>query len=138
MEPRIVGPGFHRVVAVTHRHLPTVFTGSSYSWLTMGFITGLTDISTMELLLEDLRTLSLSQAGALELQLEPTDIDAMVADLAATYHSVEPPISVGVVGSVDQRMDLDPVRVRQVLNNLLTNASTACGRGLRPMRRNSS
>jgi two-component system sensor histidine kinase BaeS len=84
----------------------------------------LADIETMERLLDDLRTLSLSQAGALSLHPEPTDLDAMAADLAHAYRSVDPGISVAVDGTIGT-LTLDPVRIREVLTNVLNNAVTA-------------
>jgi signal transduction histidine kinase len=87
----------------------------------------LADVETMERLLEDLRTLSLSQAGALSLHPEPTDIDAMATDLAHAYRSAE--IDVRVEGSVGRMVEVDPIRIREVFINLLNNASTALSGG---------
>jgi signal transduction histidine kinase len=87
----------------------------------------LADVETMERLLEDLRTLSLSQAGALSLHPEPTDIDAMATDLAHAYRSAE--IDVRVEGSVGRMVEVDPIRIREVFINLLNNASTALSAG---------
>ena len=85
----------------------------------------LADIRTMERLLEDLRTLSLSQAGALSLHPEPTDLDAIVDDLAHAYRSVDPQITVAVDGRLGRSLEVDPVRIREVLTNLLNNAMSA-------------
>jgi signal transduction histidine kinase len=84
----------------------------------------LADIETMERLLDDLRTLSLSQAGALSLHPEPTDLNALAADLAHAYRSVDSHISVEVDGVIGNLV-VDPVRIREVLTNLLNNAVTA-------------
>jgi len=76
---------------------------------------------TLELLIEDLRTLALSEAGALTLNREPVD-------LAILVHEV---LSAQPAGGVEVRADLpadlphpnaDPVRLRAVLNNLVANA----------------
>ncbi len=71
-------------------------------------------------LVEDLRTLALSEAGALPLQKESTDIVALARDVVRSM--------TGSGASVDVRaphaviIDLDPVRIREVLTNLLSNA----------------
>ncbi len=76
---------------------------------------------TLEMLIEDLRTLALSEAGALTLNREPVD-------LAILVHEV---LSAQPAGGVEVRADLpadlphptaDPVRLRAVLNNLVANA----------------
>jgi len=71
-------------------------------------------------LVEDLRTLALSEAGALPLQKESTDIVALAQDVVRSMQgsgaSLEAPVG-GVI-----TVDLDPVRVREVLTNLLSNA----------------
>lgn len=90
----------------------------------------LIDIKTMERLLEDLRTLSLSQAGALGLHREPTDLDAMMIDLAGAYGADDPTIGVTVDGLVGESVDVDPVRIRQVFTNVLNNAVVGGGRAI--------
>jgi signal transduction histidine kinase len=81
------------------------------------------DILMMERLLEDLRTLSLSQAGALSLHPEPTDIDDIAADLAHAYRTGD--IDVRTEGSIGEPVVVDPIRMREVLTNLLNNAVAA-------------
>jgi len=78
----------------------------------------------LERLIDDLRTLSLADAGALTLHRESTDLGALATDVVAGF---EPQAaSDGVVLAVDAGatapLDLDPRRVRQVIGNLLTNA----------------
>jgi two-component system sensor histidine kinase BaeS len=75
----------------------------------------------LEVLIEDLRTLALSEAGALTLAPEPVDLAVMVHDVFATH--AHP----GVELRADLPTDLkpvhaDPVRLRGVLNNLVANA----------------
>ena len=84
----------------------------------------LEDTHVLSRLIEDLRTLALSDAGALPLEREPADLVAFVRDVAA---SMEPEaarrsISVQVKASTEAVADIDPVRVREVLTNLLDNA----------------
>jgi signal transduction histidine kinase len=83
-----------------------------------------------------LRTLALSDAGALPLQREPTDVAALVretvrslaseADRQAVTLEVQTP-SEAVV------LDLDPLRIREVLTNLVTNALRHGRAGDRPV-----
>jgi signal transduction histidine kinase len=76
-------------------------------------------------LIEDLRTLALSDAGALQLQMESTDIVGLVHDAVrsmnaeATRKSVALKVTTSTETAV---LDLDPVRIREVLTNLLANA----------------
>lgn len=79
----------------------------------------------MEQLIEDLRTLSLADAGALVLHREPTDFAALVADVVAGFGPQAE--AGGVALEVDAPTDvddveLDPQRVRQVVTNLVSNA----------------
>src|SRR5829696_3530428 len=68
----------------------------------------------LDRLIEDLRTLALSEAGALSLHREPTDVSILAAAagvelVTATDDDVPP-------------LELDPVRIREVLGNLVANA----------------
>ena len=77
----------------------------------------------LEQLVDDLRTLSLADAGALPLHVEPTDLAALAADVVAGFE----PQAAGedVVLSVDaagpQLATVDPRRMRQVIGNLVSN-----------------
>ena len=80
---------------------------------------------TLELLSEDLRTVALTDAGALVLVREPVDLAVLVN---ATVAGFEPAASAaGVHLGADLAPDLpvieiDPVRIRSVIANLLANA----------------
>jgi len=76
-------------------------------------------------LVEDLRILALSDAGALPLQKEPTDLVDLVRDVVrrmtpeADKKSVVLSASSSVATFV---LDVDPVRIREVLTNIVSNA----------------
>ena len=69
-------------------------------------------------LVEDLGTLAHAEAGALELRKEPVDLGDLVRDVAA---SLPRPVAVDVPAELPA-IEVDPVRIRQVLLNLLANA----------------
>lgn len=78
----------------------------------------------MARLIEDLRTLALAEAGALTLQREPTDLAELARDAAAAFQAQAD--AAGVTLAVDApeavTADVDAVRIRAVLNNLIANA----------------
>jgi two-component system sensor histidine kinase BaeS len=78
---------------------------------------------TLDRLVEDLRTLALGDAGRLELHPETVSARALAADAVAAISTVaaDREVTVGVEGD-DAELDADPVRLIQVLTNLLTNA----------------
>jgi two-component system OmpR family sensor kinase/two-component system sensor histidine kinase BaeS len=74
-------------------------------------------------LIEDLRTLALSDAGVLVLQREPTDLGALVRDIARRFEPDAARASLSLTTTaLDVAVDVDPVRIREVLSNLLSNA----------------
>jgi two-component system sensor histidine kinase BaeS len=76
-------------------------------------------------LIEDLRTVSLSEAGTLALHPEPTDPDILIGEV---LHAFGPGATAAGVtlaaASADDLpiLDIDPVRIREVLSNLVANA----------------
>ena len=85
----------------------------------------LDEVTVMERLLADLRTLSLAEAGALALHPEPTDVTGIVADVADAYRRVATQSGVDIETDLDHSVGdllVDPVRLREVITNLLVNA----------------
>ena len=76
-------------------------------------------------LIDDLRTLALSEAGTLALHPEPTDPDILVAEVVRSFEPVAAAAQVELGAVVEGDLpilDLDPVRIREVLANLVANA----------------
>jgi two-component system OmpR family sensor kinase/two-component system sensor histidine kinase BaeS len=76
-------------------------------------------------LIDDLRTLALSEAGTLALHPEPTDPDILVADVVRSFEPVATTAQVELVAAIEGDLpilDVDPVRIREVLSNLVANA----------------
>jgi signal transduction histidine kinase len=76
-------------------------------------------------LIEDLRTVALSEAGALKLQKESTDVGVLVRDAVQAFTAeASERGSTLVVHAADDLAPLaaDPVRIREVVSNLLANA----------------
>ena len=83
------------------------------------------EVDLMERLLEDLRVLTLTEAGRLQLHREPTDIEAVIGDVVASFATVLEARNVTSRVEVETGMgelDVDPYRLRQVLSNLVSNA----------------
>jgi signal transduction histidine kinase len=76
-------------------------------------------------LVEDLRTVSLAEAGSLPLHREAVDLGHLVADVASALRpraeargaTIRTDVAPGL-----PELDLDPVRIHQVLSNLVDNA----------------
>jgi signal transduction histidine kinase len=78
----------------------------------------------LERLVDDLRTVSLAEAGSLSLHREPVDLGHLVRDAAA---ALAPKATDGRTIATDvepglPELELDPVRLRQVIGNLIDNA----------------
>jgi signal transduction histidine kinase len=78
-------------------------------------------------LVEDLRTLSSAESGALGLVREPTDIVALATDVVSAFvpRASEAGVALAIHATVPPEtrpISLDPVRIKEVLNNLIVNA----------------
>lgn len=85
----------------------------------------LDDTRTLARLVDDLRTLSNAESGTLALRKEPTDLTVLVRDAAKAFSADASArhVTLDVDGSTDLPLvDIDPVRIREVLTNLLSNA----------------
>lgn len=85
----------------------------------------LAEVHVLGRLVEDLRTLALSESGALKLEKELTDAGALANDVARAFQSKAQNRNVDL--HVEEATDLlpitiDAVRIREVLTNLVTNA----------------
>jgi two-component system sensor histidine kinase BaeS len=83
-------------------------------------------------LIDDLRTLSLSEAGMLKLHREPTDLARLLNEVAAGHRAAadEAGVSLTVEAASDlPTLELDPARLRQVVSNLIANALRFTPRG---------
>ncbi len=81
--------------------------------------------ATLDRLVEDLRTLVLTDAGNLVLHKETTDIGALVHDAVESFRPQAE--SAGITFTVEAAdkvptVEVDPARIRQVIGNLLSNA----------------
>jgi two-component system sensor histidine kinase BaeS len=76
-------------------------------------------------LVDDLRTVALSESGSLPLHREPSDLSIVATDAVAGFRPAA--TAAGVDLSVDiaeevPLLDVDPVRIREVVSNLVANA----------------
>jgi two-component system sensor histidine kinase BaeS len=92
----------------------------------------LDEVRVMERLVDDLRTLSLAEAGALPLHREPTDPAVLLEDVAAAHRARADAGSIAIkvaISGTPPTIDVDPVRIRQVVSNLVDNAIRAMTSG---------
>lgn len=76
-------------------------------------------------LVDDLRTVALSEGGNLPLHREPTDLSILAAESVASFQQAAETAGVRLeihVADDVPLLDIDPVRIREVLSNLVANA----------------
>jgi len=75
-------------------------------------------------LVDDLRTLALAESGSLKLKREPTDLAELIRDTMAGFEAQvrEKDLQVDLVPDEMEEIEIDPLRIREVLMNLLSNA----------------
>ena len=83
-------------------------------------------------LIEDLRTLSLAEAGTLTLHREPTDLAILAAEVGRSFEQLAGASGARIdVDAPDDLplLDVDPIRLREVLAYLVANALRYAGSG---------
>ena len=76
-------------------------------------------------LIDDLRTLTLAESGALQLQKEPTDLAMLIGETVASFHAQADSTGIALnteIASNVPMVNIDPARIREVLENLIANA----------------
>jgi two-component system OmpR family sensor kinase/two-component system sensor histidine kinase BaeS len=76
-------------------------------------------------LIDDLRTLALAESGTLQLQKEPTDLALLIGETVASFRAQANEAGVTLDADIAPNvpiLNLDPARIRQVLENLIANA----------------
>jgi two-component system OmpR family sensor kinase/two-component system sensor histidine kinase BaeS len=85
----------------------------------------LEDTRVLSRLVEDLRTLANAESGAFVLQREPTDLAVLIADVLGSFRAQADTRHVTLHRTIDEgvpQVEIDPVRIREVLTNVLANA----------------
>lgn len=91
----------------------------------------LEDTHVLARLIDDLRTISVAEAGALALHREETDVGALVRDTVGSFGSLADSAGVALNAQVDgaASASVDAIRVREVLTNIVANALRYTPRG---------
>jgi two-component system sensor histidine kinase BaeS len=79
----------------------------------------------LEVLVEDLRTLVLTDTGSLVLNREPVDPTVLVHDVLASFKAQAEAAEISLAGDLDYSVpmvDVDPTRVRAAIANVISNA----------------
>jgi signal transduction histidine kinase len=85
----------------------------------------LEDTRVLARLIDDLRTLALAESGTLQLRREPTDLSVLVGETVASFRNQAEAAGVELQVNLAEELpllEIDPVRIREVLANLIANA----------------
>ncbi|MBI1880984.1 MAG: HAMP domain-containing histidine kinase [Chloroflexi bacterium] len=85
----------------------------------------LEDTHILARLIDDLRTLTLAESGALQLHREPTDFSVLASETITSFHAQAEAAGVELSVAISEDvplLEIDPVRIREVLANLIANA----------------
>ena len=85
----------------------------------------LEDTRVLSRLVEDLRTLANAESGAFVLQREPTDVAVLIADVLSSFRAQADAQHVMLkrtIADAVPMLEIDPVRIREVLTNVIANA----------------
>ena len=89
-------------------------------------------IAMLTKLVEDLRTIALAEGGTLALHKEPTDLTVLAREAAAAFEGLASETGVLLTTEMPDDLpllDVDPLRIREVVGNLLANALRYAPRG---------
>jgi signal transduction histidine kinase len=91
----------------------------------------LAETQVLSRLIDDLRTVSIADAGALTLHREEIEIGRLIRDSAASFDTQATAAGVSLSVDADRAGTamVDPIRVREVLNNVIANALRYTPRG---------
>ncbi len=82
-------------------------------------------------LVDDLRTMALAESGSLQLRREPTNLVLLIQELVTGFESQakEKDIRISIFLAEVDEINVDPLRLREVLGNILSNALRYTPRG---------
>ncbi len=89
------------------------------------------EVEVLSRLVDDLRTVTLAEAGTLALHPEPTDLAVLIEDVAGSHVGLAASEGVELTTATGDDLPLievDPLRIREVLTNLVSNAIRHTGR----------
>ncbi len=92
----------------------------------------LDEVRVMGRLVDDLRTIALAESGSLPLHREPSDVGVLVGETTTAFAATAEAEGVRIAADVAEDLplvDVDPIRIREVIGNLVANALRYSPRG---------